>query len=82
MTRVILIAPRQEVIINWFDVWDNNDVKKIEAFIKNKLPEYGEIDRVLLNMGMIRVLEPKDGIPVPLRPGRALSIPAGGGSTE
>lgn len=82
MTRVILIAPGREVVLGWWDVWDNNDVKKINAVIENKLPEYGEIVRVVINMGMVRVLEPADGIPVPLRPGRGLSIPAGGGGTK
>lgn len=79
MTRIVLIAPGREVILGWWDVYDNQDVKKINALIENKLPEYGEIERVLINMGKVRVLEPKDGIPVPLRPGRGLSIPAGEG---
>lgn len=78
MTRVILIAPRQELILNWFDVYDNASVKKIQAFIENKQPEYGEIERVLINMGMIRVMDTRDGIPVPLRPGKDLAIPAEG----
>ena len=79
MTRVILIAPRQGTIINWFDVYDNKDLKKVTAFIENKLPEYGEIVRVVINMGMVRVLEENDGIPVPLQPGKGLVIPAEGG---
>ena len=82
MTRVILIAPRQGTIINWFDVYDNKDLKKVNAFIDNKLPEYGEIVRVVINMGMVRVLEEREGIPVPLQPGKGLAIPAGGGSTD
>lgn len=66
MTHILLIAPRQELILHNIPVTDNSDVKKIEAFIKNKLQEYGEIDRLILSMGTVRIMEPDEPIPVPL----------------
>lgn len=67
MTHILLIAPRQELIIHNIPVTDNSDVKKIEAFIKNKMPEYGEIERLILSMGTIRIMEPGEQIPIPLK---------------
>lgn len=66
MTRLILVAPRQEVEIHGFTITDRSDVKKIEAFIKNKEAEYGEVDRILISGGRTEIMNPKDGIPVPM----------------
>lgn len=66
MTRLILVAPRQEVEIHGFTITDRSDVKKIEAFIKSKEAEYGEVDRILISGGITQIMDPKDGIPVPL----------------
>ena len=67
MTHILLIAPLQELILHNIPVTDNSDVKKIEAFIQNKLPEYGEIERLILSMGTVRIMEPGEQIPIPLK---------------
>jgi len=78
-TKIMIIAPKQGVLVHsGMDVYDKESVKKIEAFIKNKLPEYGELERIILSMGTVRIMEPNEPIPVPLQPGRGLVIPAGG----
>ena len=79
MTHILLIAPRQELIIHNIPVFDNSDVKRIESWIKIKEAEYGEIERVILSMGTVRIMEPGEPIPIPLQRGKGLSIPAGGG---
>lgn len=82
MTHILLIAPRQELIIHNIPVYDNTDVKKIESWIRIKEKEYGDIERVILSMGTVRIMEPGEAIPVPLRPGEGLTIPSGGGGID
>lgn len=78
MTHILLIAPRQETILHNIPIFDNSDVKKVESFIRNKEAEYGEIERLILSMGTVRIMEPGEPIPVPLRAGKGFLIPAGG----
>ena len=70
MTKIILIDPKKEIVINIMDVFDNESVKKINDFIKVKTAEYGELDRVLINAGRVDVMNPKDGIPIPFQAAR------------
>ncbi len=80
MTRIVLIAPRQGIVIHsGMDVFTNESVKRINDFIRIKEAEYGEVDRIILSMGTCRIMEPHEKIPIPLQPGKGLSIPAGGG---
>jgi hypothetical protein len=67
MTRILLLSCSKEVIIHDIPIFDNTDVKKVEAFIKNKEAEYGDIDRILISLGTVRVLDKTDGIPIPLQ---------------
>jgi hypothetical protein len=80
--RVIVIAPRQAVLVNIIDIYDKESVKRAETFIHQKEMEYGEIERILLSMQTVRIMEPYEKIPVPLQPGKGLSILAGGDFTE
>jgi Tfp pilus assembly PilM family ATPase len=50
------------------DVFTNESVKKIEAFCEQKQAEYGEIERIILAGGTVRIMEPNDPIPVPMQP--------------
>lgn len=52
-------------------IFDNNDVKKVQAFIKNKEEQYGELERIIISVGTVRIMEKTDTIPVPLRWGGA-----------
>jgi hypothetical protein len=69
MTKIILIAPRQGVVIHsGMDVFTNDSVKKIEEFTRIKEMEYGEVERVILSMGTVRIMEPGESVPVPMQP--------------
>jgi len=69
MTRIVLIAPRQGLVVHsGMDVFTNESVKKIEAFCEQKQAEYGEIERIILAGGTVRIMEPNDPIPVPMQP--------------
>ena len=86
MTSILIIEPKTEIIVHHIPVYDNSDVRKIQSFMEQKKREYEgrglSLEMVLINMGMVRVMEPGDNIPVPLRPGKGLVIPGGGGSIE
>lgn len=56
------------VIHGGMDVFTNESVRKIEDFMKIKEMEYGEIERVILSMGTVRIMEPGEKIPVPMQP--------------
>ena len=69
MTRIVLIAPRQGMVVHsGMDVFTNESVKKIEALCEQKTAEYGEIERLILSMGTVRIMEPGEPIPVPMQP--------------
>jgi hypothetical protein len=81
--RIVLIAPRQGIVIHsGMDVYNNEDAKKINDFCRQKELEYGEIERIILSMGTVRIMEQGEKIPIPLQPGKGLVIPAGGGCIE
>lgn len=72
MTRVLLVAPLQEIVIHDIPIHDNSDVKQVQKFIKNKEVEYGEITRILFSLGTVRVMKDLEEIQIPLR-----SLPRG-----
>jgi len=72
MVHIILIAVKQELIIHNLPIFDKSDAKKINDFIKNKTQEYGEIERVILSMGTVRIMDPKEEIPIPLPSARRI----------
>jgi hypothetical protein len=68
MTKVLLVAPRQELVLHNIPIYDNTDVKKVQAFITDKTKDYGEIRMVLFSLGDIRIMTDQEEIPVPLQP--------------
>lgn len=72
LTRVLLVAPLQEIVIHDIPIHDNSDVKQVQKFIKNKEVEYGEITRILFSLGTVRVMKDLEEIQIPLR-----SLPRG-----
>ena len=66
MTRVLLVAPAQEQVIHSIPIFDNTDVKSVQACIKNKQDEYGEITRILFSLGEVRIMKDQEEIPIPL----------------
>ena len=79
MTHILLIDPHKEMILHNLPVYENSDVKKIEKWIKMLEAEHPDIERLILSMGTVRIMEPGEPIPIPLQPGKGLVIPAGGG---
>jgi hypothetical protein len=79
VTHILLIDPHKEMILHNLPVYDNSDVKKIESFIRMLQGEHPDIERLILSMGTVRIMEPGEPIPVPLQPGKGLAIPGGGG---
>lgn len=67
MTHILLISPKLEIVVHNIPIFDNNDVKKIKSFIKNKEEQYGELERIIISMGTVRIMDQKDEIPVPLQ---------------
>lgn len=80
MTHILLIDPHKEMILHNLPVYENSDVKKIEKWIKMLEAEHPDIERLILSMGTVRIMEPGEPIPIPLQPGKGLVIPAGGGA--
>ena len=77
--RIVLIAPRQGLVIHsGIDVFEKKDAEKVNEYVRNWTQEYGEVERIILSMGTVRIMEPYESIPVPLRPGKGLMIPGGG----
>jgi hypothetical protein len=82
LTHILLIDPHKEMILHNLPVYENSDVKKIEKWIKMLEAEHPDIERLILSMGTVRIMEPGEPIPIPLQPGKGLVIPSEGGCTE
>jgi hypothetical protein len=67
MTRILLVSPSREIVVHDIPIYDNTDVKKVQAFIRDKENEYGEIMRLLFSLGEVRVMKPGEEIPIPLK---------------
>jgi len=65
MTRILFISPSRELLIKDIPIFDNDDVKKIKDFIGNTKSEYGDLERIIINRGTIRIMEKGEEIPVP-----------------
>ncbi len=74
MTHVLLVAPLHEIVIHNLPIYDNSDVKKVQAFVQDKTKDYGEITRILFSLGTVRVMGDLEEIPIPLQ-----SLPRGNG---
>jgi hypothetical protein len=74
MTRILLISPSRELIIHDIPIFDNQDVKKVNAFIQDKERDYGELERIIISMGTVRIMERDQEIPIPLQEARRGSL--------
>jgi len=68
MTKLILIDPRSELLIHSISIDYDTNLKKIQAFIIDKEKEYGELERVLVSLGTVRIMDRNDTIPIPIKP--------------
>lgn len=78
MPHIILVVAAKEQSLGSFPVHDEESRARLEKQIEQWQAEYGEIERIIMNMGTVRIMEPGDPIPLPLRPGKGLMIPGGG----
>jgi len=67
MTHILIIAPVQELVLHNVAIFDNADVHKVQDFIEDKTKDYGDIERVIISMGTVRIMEKDDQIPIPLQ---------------
>lgn len=67
MTHILIIDPRREMIVHNIPVYENSDARHINSFFECKKAEYGDLERILLAGGTVRIMEPGDPVPVPLR---------------
>lgn len=65
MTHVLLVAPLTEQVVHNIPIYDNSDVKRVQAFIQDKERDCGEITRILFSLGEVRIMGPRDEIPIP-----------------
>jgi hypothetical protein len=70
MTHILIIAPAQELILHNVVIFDNADVHKVQDFIKDKTKDYGDLERIIISMGTVRIMEKDDPDPDPVAMGR------------
>lgn len=67
MTHVILIDPESELIIHNIPIDSKESAHRCEAFLKQLETERGhELERVIISMKTVRIMDKDDPIPVPL----------------
>jgi hypothetical protein len=67
MTHILIVAPAQELLLHNIAIHDNADVRKVQAFIEDKIKDYGDLERIIISMGTVRIMEKDQEIPIPLR---------------
>jgi len=68
MTKIYLIDPRREILVHTISIDYDSSKKKIDEFIQNKTNEYGDLERVIVSMGTVRIMGQFDPVPIPIRP--------------
>jgi len=80
MTRIILIDPKNEIIIHSIAIETKQDGQHLDYYWHKEERERGhQIDRILVSCGTVRIMERDDPITIPLQhAGQCLT---GGGVT-
>ena len=68
MTKIYLIDPRTETVIHAISIDFDSSKKKIDDFIKRNEADRGELERVIVSMGTVRIMARDDVIPIPIKP--------------
>ncbi|RPI86486.1 MAG: hypothetical protein EHM40_23660 [Chloroflexi bacterium] len=67
MTKIIIIDPEKELIIHSLFIETKRDKTRCEDLITQAVTERGrEMDRIIVSMGTVRIMEPNEPIPVPV----------------
>jgi hypothetical protein len=76
MTKIILVDPVHELILHNIEIGTKADVKRFEEYQRQEEKTRGyALDRVILSMHTVRIMEPEDPIPVPVeRPRGAMGM--------
>lgn len=70
--KIVVIDPRAELVIRSMPIHDRRSVKQCAQAIKFDEIERGELERVLIAGGTVRIMDRGDPIPVPLAEGAVL----------
>ena len=68
MTKILFINPRTELLIHSVSIYPETDIRKLETLIAGIEKEQGPLDRVIISMKTVRVMELCDPIPKPQGP--------------
>lgn len=65
MTKIYYINPRSELLIHGIAIYPETDILEIEKFVINLEKEQGPLERVIVSMNMVRIMDIGDKIPKP-----------------
>jgi hypothetical protein len=67
MTKVLLIDPRNEIILHTIQIINKESVKRFNNYEAQEVASRGyPLERILIREGFITVMEPRDEIPIPV----------------
>lgn len=79
MTRIILIDPKTELILHSISIETKGDSKRLDDYWHQEEFIRGyEVDRIIVSMGISRIMERTDPVPVPVNAAGQLCKTAGG----
>ncbi len=73
MTTILIVDPVDEKIIHNIQVVSKDTVKRIDQFIREQEIARGhELERIIVSMHTVRIMERTDPVPVPIAPRLAI----------
>ena len=68
MTKIYLINLRTELLIHGIGIDYDSKKNKIDEYIRILEREHGDLERVIVSMGTVRIMDRGDQIPIPIKP--------------
>lgn len=67
MTRIVLIDPKNELVLHSISIETKGDAKRLEDYWHQEEQTRGyEVDRIIVSMGTSRIMDRNDPVPVPV----------------
>lgn len=65
--KILTIDPRREMIVRSIPIVTKDDARRFEDHFKADREERGDLDRVIIAGGTVRIMDPADPVPVPMQ---------------
>lgn len=65
--KILVIDTRKEIVLHSLSITCKADAAWLKTYIDQETQDRGELDRIIIAGGTVRIMEPGDPIPVPVQ---------------